>query len=165
MNLQKSIMANPNLSLRSLVFLIKEDQMLLGLKKKGFGKGKWMAIGGKPEQGETIEQTARREFTEEVGASLSTLEELAKLNFYFPDTVEFAGWNQKVVVYLSGDFEGEIKESEEMKPQWFNLNNLPIQQMWQDNRLWLDYIITGKKFEGWFLFDVGLEVVEWKIDL
>lgn len=44
----------------SLVFIRKTTEVLLGLKKRGFGEGKWNGFGGKVEQGETIVQGATR---------------------------------------------------------------------------------------------------------
>lgn len=41
--------------------------VLLGLKKRGFGTGKWNGFGGKVEPGETIRQAAIREMKEEAG--------------------------------------------------------------------------------------------------
>lgn len=34
--------------------------VLLGMKKRGFGAGKWNGFGGKVQPGETIEEAARR---------------------------------------------------------------------------------------------------------
>jgi len=44
----------------TLVVLHNESCVLLGLKKRGFGKGKWNGFGGKVEEGETIAQAAMR---------------------------------------------------------------------------------------------------------
>ena len=49
----------PNKVLTS-VFIRDSDQVLLGLKKRGFGVGFWNGFGGKVEKGETIEEGARR---------------------------------------------------------------------------------------------------------
>jgi len=47
--------------LLTLVLVFKEDNsVLLGLKKRGFGKGLWNGFGGKVEPGETIVQAAAR---------------------------------------------------------------------------------------------------------
>lgn len=44
----------------SLVFVRNASQILLGMKKRGFGQGKWNGFGGKIEQGETIAEGAVR---------------------------------------------------------------------------------------------------------
>lgn len=44
----------------SLVFIRKTIEILLGFKKRGFGKDKWNGFGGKVEPGESIFQGAVR---------------------------------------------------------------------------------------------------------
>ena len=46
------------------------SSLLLGLKKRGFGAGKWNGFGGKPESGESVRAAAIREMHEESGLSL-----------------------------------------------------------------------------------------------
>jgi 8-oxo-dGTP pyrophosphatase MutT (NUDIX family) len=51
--------------------LTKEDGMiLLGMKKRGFGEGRWNGFGGKVEEGETIVEAAIREMKEESGLTV-----------------------------------------------------------------------------------------------
>lgn len=42
-------------------------EILLGLKKRGFGEGKWNGFGGKVEPGETIPQAAARYYDVHLG--------------------------------------------------------------------------------------------------
>ena len=51
----------------TLVFLREDCRVLLGMKKRGFGAGKWNGFGGKIETGETITEAAVREVKEECG--------------------------------------------------------------------------------------------------
>ena len=44
----------------SLIFIRKTSEILLGLKKRGFGKNKWNGFGGKVEKGESVLQGAIR---------------------------------------------------------------------------------------------------------
>jgi len=50
--------------LLTLVFIIEQERILLGMKKRGFGAGWWNGFGGKVQQGETIEEAAKRSTTE-----------------------------------------------------------------------------------------------------
>ena len=43
-----------------LVRDVARHRVLLGMKKRGFGAGKWNGFGGKLEPGETIEEAAKR---------------------------------------------------------------------------------------------------------
>lgn len=46
--------------LLTLVLVVQPGRVLLGLKKRGFGVGKWNGFGGKVQPGETIEDAAVR---------------------------------------------------------------------------------------------------------
>jgi 8-oxo-dGTP pyrophosphatase MutT (NUDIX family) len=55
----------------TLCFLIRDAEILLGLKKVGFGQGKYGGFGGKVEAGETPEMAAVREMAEETGIKVA----------------------------------------------------------------------------------------------
>ena len=44
----------------TLVFVKEPGKILLGMKKRGFGQGRWNGFGGKVEKGETILEGAKR---------------------------------------------------------------------------------------------------------
>lgn len=52
-------MAVPN-KLLTLVMIMKNNQILLGMKKRGFGVNRWNGFGGKLQQGESILDAAKR---------------------------------------------------------------------------------------------------------
>ena len=56
----------------TLVLLRQENWVLLGMKKRGFGVGKWNGFGGKLEPGETVVEAAAREVREECGYIVNT---------------------------------------------------------------------------------------------
>lgn len=142
---------------RTLTFLLRETDVLLGLKKQGFGKQYLLGIGGKVEPGETIEEAARREVAEEIAVQLSELEKAGVLNFYFPH-IEDESWDQQVHVFTATRWEGEPQESEEIRPAWFQKTNIPYEQMWDDARYWLPHLLNGQSIEGEFVFDRTLKV-------
>src|SRR6266567_5838918 len=82
---------------RAISFLVEDEKVLLGYKKSGFGKGRYMGIGGKVEEGETIEEGTARELEEEtlVKVSLEDFKKAAILRFYFPHVAD-ESWNQEV---------------------------------------------------------------------
>ena len=53
-------MATTDRKIYTLVSVLKDDEILLGLKKRGFGVGWWNGFGGKINNGETIEEAAKR---------------------------------------------------------------------------------------------------------
>lgn len=46
--------------LLTLVMVVQPGKVLLGMKKRGFGAGRWNGFGGKVQSGESIEDAARR---------------------------------------------------------------------------------------------------------
>lgn len=146
----------------TLCLLIKDGQegqeLLLALKKRGFGRGKWNGVGGKidPEKGDKdIVDAAIREAEEEIGIKIKELEKVAFLSFYFPHIPKEKGWDQDVHVFVVRTWEGEPAESEEMMPKWFKLNEIPFEQMWPDDTFWLPHILAGRKLKARFVFGEG----------
>lgn len=58
-------------------------EVLLGMKKRGFGQGKWNGFGGKVEPGETVEAAALRELEEEACLTAAGAELRGKITFTF----------------------------------------------------------------------------------
>jgi len=146
----------PNLRQATLCFLVKGDQILLAMKKRGFGAGRWNGVGGKPVPGETIEETMVRETREEIGVTPKTFKRAAELEFYFyNEETKMTPSDQKVIVFMSDSWEGEPSESEEMAPKWYPKGSLPFASMWPDDPFWLPPVISGKFVEAAFLFGKG----------
>lgn len=40
-----------------------------------------------------------------------------------------------------------------MNPKWFKINEIPYNQMFEDDRYWLPMILEGKKINAFFEFD------------
>ena len=77
--------------LTTLCFLVNNSHVLLAMKKRGFGVGKWNGTGGKGEENESSRQTAIRETEEEIGVTPQLLEKAAFLTFHFAEEVEKLG--------------------------------------------------------------------------
>src|SRR3954465_14054964 len=78
----------------SLCLLVREGEVLLARKKRGFGLGKWNGVGGKPEPGETIDETAIRETEEEIGVTPLGLRRGGTLGVLFPPPPGIPAWGQ-----------------------------------------------------------------------
>ncbi len=151
----------------TLLFLIKEYEhaitdILLGMKKRGFGAGKWNGVGGKVAEGESIEDAAKRETQEEIGVRVSNLSKVAELSFIFPYN---SSWNQNIHVYFSSAWEGEPVESEEMSPNWFPVAQIPFSEMWPDDQFWLPNILRRESVRGRFVFAEGDRIQEQEVEI
>lgn len=145
----------------TLCLPIKNNQILLGLKKTRFGKGRWNGFGGKVQIGETIEQAAKRELFEESGLSATELIELGNLQFHYKhkqDTIE-------TYIFQCNQFEGEPVASEEMEPRWFNFEEIPYEQMWPDDKFWLPIFLQNKKFIGNFIFQNYDDIERYELNI
>lgn len=145
----------PKRKILTLCMIHQHPRVLLGMKKRGFGAGRWNGFGGKVHDGETIEEAARREVVEETGLEIGPedccLEKRGILEFEFAD--DPAAPVLEVHVFRVEDFTGEPRETEEMRPQWFLVDEIPFGQMWSDDLYWLPLFLKGRRFRGRFLFD------------
>lgn len=107
--------------------------ILLGMKKRGFGTGKWNGFGGKVEENESFEQAAVRELYEESSVTCNQ-EDLLSMG-YIVFKLEDSRRYMKVHVYQVWKFDGEPSESDEMRPRWFTEDAIPYDRMWLDDQV------------------------------
>ena len=130
------------------------------MKKRGFGMGNWNGFGGKVEKGESMEEAAKREVFEELGVVVDEIEKMGVLEFSWRGKSEIL----EVNIFKAVKFEGEPTEIEEMKPQWFSVQEIPYETMWADDKYWLPLFLENKKFEGKFLFDENSSILEHQLN-
>jgi len=138
----------------TLIFVTHDNRVLLIRKKRGLGAGKVNGPGGKLDSGETAQQCAHRELLEELHVSVSESENRGRLRFQFVDD-----YSIDVQVFIASTFSGEPTETEEAIPLWFDTNQIPYDEMWADDRLWLPQVLAGQSVDGRFIFD-GDELLE-----
>ena len=145
----------------TLVFCMKNQRMLLGMKKRGFGAGKWNGMGGKLLPTETLEECSRREMKEEAGIQIGELKKCGILRFEYQEKPPI--W--EVHVFKSSDLIGTPCESDEMRPRWFAMNDIPYDAMWLDDKYWLPLLLKGQNFLGDFLFRGHEKILDHKLEI
>ena len=135
-----------------------QRQVLLGRKKRGFGAGMIMGLGGKAGPGETDAACAVREASEEAGIAVDPdgLARRAELSFVFPSRPEL---DAVVTVFFGREWSGEPRESEEMAPEWFDVGSPPLGQMWDDEAYWLPRVLAGETLAGTITYDESCKLV------
>lgn len=126
----------------SIIIGIKDGKVLLGMKKRGHGEGYWNGFGGKRNEDETIFEAALREIKEEAGIVPRDLKQVGLIDFTIFETY----------IYTFSEYGGELKETEEMRPKWFEAGELPYAKMWEGDKVWFPLVLDGKEFEGKFDF-------------
>jgi len=132
----------------TLCYIVKDGKVLFIRKKRGIGQGKLNGPGGKIEMNEDLIESVKREVKEEVGVDVIDPRALGEIDFYFGDRFEW-----KVYIFKSDEFTGVEKETDEAKPIWFDVGQIPFHEMWPDDRYWLPLLLGNKKFKGVFHYD------------
>ncbi len=132
----------------TLLFVVRDGEILLIDKKTGLGAGKINGPGGRIDPGETALHGAVREVQEELCVTPTGVREAGELYFQFVD-----GYGLHGTVFTAGGFEGELCETREARPRWTPVDMIPYDRMWEDDRLWLPLMLEGRRFSGYFIFD------------
>lgn len=151
-----------NLRRVCVAYLLREhegrSEVLLGRKKRGLGTGHYVGLGGKLEAGETVTAAIVREIEEEAGLLVTEaeLEHRGSLRYLFPTK---PAWSQRSSVFVVRRWTGEPAESDELRPEWFDVHALPLDEMWADARHWLPGVLAGGGVSHEFTFGEDLATV------
>ena len=132
----------------TLLFVVKDGQVLLIHKKRGLGAGNINGPGGRLEPGETLIEAAIREVREELCITPLGVGFAGELFFQFVD-----GLSIHCSVFRADDHRGEPRETDEAAPLWVSLDAIPYARMWADDRHWIPLMLARIPFTGHFLFD------------
>jgi 8-oxo-dGTP diphosphatase/2-hydroxy-dATP diphosphatase len=98
---------------------------------------------------------------EESGLIVEKLEEIGVTTFQFLDT----GKILEVHIFNVLKYGGEMTETEEMNPKWFNFDEIPFNDMWPDDIYWMPLFLKGNKFKGEFVFEDNDKLLSHKIEI
>ena len=132
----------------TLLYVVRDNRILLIEKKRGLGAGKLNGAGGKVDPGEIACEAAVREFEEELGATPVDPEKLGRVAFAVTN-----GDSILIHVYRAEDLRGDPVETEEAIPVWASVHDMPYDRMWEDDRYWLPLLLERRTFEVRTLFN------------
>jgi len=74
-------------------------------------------------------------------------------------------WNNCCHLFTAHLWTGELQETEEMLPRWWDMDALPFDQMWSDDIIWLpDILGHNEEINYTFWFNEKDELEKWKKD-
>lgn len=146
----------------TLCLLKRKNEILLAMKKRGFGEGKYNGVGGKIEKDETEEEAMIRETQEEIKVTPLKYEKVGIIEF----DEYYKGVKQNLIfhLYIVYDWCGIPSETEEMCPKWFDIRKIPYNKMFDDDKYWLPLILQGRKIKAYFEFDKDWNILSKKIE-
>jgi len=153
MEIQTYLETNPSITEAVVAYCINGSQVLLGRRKTSstdLGINNIAGLGGKLEQNEAYTDALIRELNEEVGIIPIKYVDMGRVVFLNPHNTK---WNLAVQIYIVNKWEGDPRESDETEPMWFDIDKIPLDNMFSDNRYWLPQVLTGQKVDGVFMFE------------
>lgn len=143
----------------TLMFIHREEEVLLIRKKRGLGAGKVNGPGGHIEPGESPLECAVRETQEELHVTPLDVRAAGELFFHAEDMPRIHAF-----VFAAAGFDGTPTETDEAIPLWTPLTALPFDEMWEDDRIWLPHVLAGATVRGRFTFH-GESMLDHKLEL
>ncbi|XP_073931551.1 oxidized purine nucleoside triphosphate hydrolase isoform X1 [Castor canadensis] len=105
-------------------------------------------LGGHWHRAVSDARLCRRELQEECGLTVDALHKVGHIVFEFVGAPEL----MDVHIFCTDSVKGTPVESDEMRPQWFPLDQIPFGDMWPDDSYWFPLLLQKKKFRGYFKF-------------
>ena len=120
-------------------------------KENDFHEGKWNGLGGKFEPGESPEECAIREIEEESGLKVSAVKMRGFITFPLFDGVD--DWY--VFLFTADEFSGDLIDSPEGDLKWIPVDKLGKLNLWDGDKIFLDWIFEEKFFSAKFVYEEG----------
>ncbi|TGZ83482.1 hypothetical protein EX30DRAFT_302665 [Ascodesmis nigricans] len=116
---------------------LQRRRILLGMKLRGFGVHKYNGFGGKIEPGETPHDGALRELHEESFLHAVPESTHSTGSLLLRTHADTAALDLYIHVFIATEWTGEPVETDEMRPEWFDVDSLPLEDMWEETTSWM----------------------------
>jgi len=151
------IAPRPALKLATLVYALRDDQVLLVRRMKEPNRGLWVAPGGKIEQGESPVECAVREMREETGLAI----ERPVLRAVMTETSPRADYQWLTFIFVAWDFDGTFSPARDVGEfRWVPVDEvakLPIPPA--DAIFFPRLLQDGSTFTAKFEYDADLNLL------
>lgn len=131
----------------TLLYVVRDGQVLLIHKKRGLGAGRVNGPGGRVQAGEEPLAAAVRETEEELGVTPRNVRWAGEVLFHVLD-----GASIHIHVFRADDVTGEPRETDEAVPLWVPASAVPFDRMWEDDRHWFPHFLAGRPFQARAVF-------------
>lgn len=146
----------------TLCYIERDGQYLMMLRNKKQNdpnEGKWIGVGGKLEEGESPEECAKREISEETGLQATKL--IYCGDVYFRSDV----WEEEIMrLFLVTEFEGELADCDEGELHWVDKDKIFDLHLWDGDRIFLKYLVSGREFDEMVLTYRGERLTSCRVD-
>ena len=125
------------------ILMIKKLRGMQGFSDKvnGTGKDLYNFPGGKCLENESFLDCAKRETIEETGITPIGHKLVGQLQFEWPDLMIICP------VFITEKWSGGIVcDGDECTAEWVDIDKIPYDNMWDDDRVWVKEMLAGKKF-------------------
>ncbi len=148
----------------TLIYALREGQVLMMHRRKEPNLGQWTAPGGKVELDESPAEGAVRELAEETGLRATGRPELRLI---ITETSPLPNWQWLMFVYLVREFEGVLApDLREGDLAWIAIDQVAELPIPQADAIFFPLVIDGSpgpismKFE----YDADLRLLNWRIE-
>jgi 8-oxo-dGTP diphosphatase len=155
----RSVVAKPPLKLATLVYALRDEQVLLLRRATEPNRGLWVAPGGKLDHGESPAECAVREMREETGLVI----ERPVLRAVMTETSPRADYQWLTFIFVAWDFDGTFTPAPGIGEfRWVpvdEVTKLPIPPA--DAIFFPRLLENGSTFHGKFEYDAELNLLRW----
>lgn len=130
----------------TLGYICHQDEVLMlhrVKKKHDINQDKWIGIGGKLENGETVLACMKRECREETGLDWKDPTLRAIITFNFRKNPEDELFSELMFLYTGTDYEGSLADCPEGDLVWKNWQQIRELNLWKGDLIFIYYMQTS----------------------
>lgn len=127
-----------------LIYLKVENKILMLLRNKkenDYNANKWIGVGGKVQEHESVYQALIREVKEETNLQLIDAKYIGLIDFIDNDYYE------EMYLFTSSSFSGLLKECDEGTLSFIDADKIDSLDLWEGDRIFLPFVIREEEFK------------------